>query len=382
MLEARRVSVIVNNHNYGVFLREAIDSALNQTYRPLEVIVVDDGSTDDSRHIIRSYGDRIRSVFKDNGGQASTFNAGFARCRGDVVLFLDADDVLLPTAVETALPFFADSAVVNVHWPLWLIDRDGRRTGEVLPRQPLADGDLREAVIHMGPDSYQGAPTSGNAWSRSFLLRVLPAPEADYRNGADGYLLTLAPLFGVMRAVGEPLGFYRVHERNQFWSASVDERNARSLLRYERRAVTLRQHLAVMGIHADPDDWKKRNPYYQWMDRLNRATEELKAVIPAGETFLLADEDQWGAQVLTGRRAIPFPESNGLYGGPPPDDTAAVREFERLHAAGAAFMVFGWPAFWWLDYYPSLNRQLHERFRRILQNDRLVVFDLRQTLKR
>jgi glycosyltransferase involved in cell wall biosynthesis len=377
MMEARRVSVIVNNHNYGVFLREAIDSALNQTHRPLEVMVVDDGSTDDSRQVIRSYGDRIRSVFKENGGQASTFNVGFARCRGNVVVFLDADDVLLPTAVETAVPFFADPAVVKVHWPLWLTDRDGRRTGEVIPRQPLADGNLREVIIRDGPDSYQGAPTSGNAWSRSFLSRVLPAPEADYRNGADGYLLTLAPLFGVMRAIEEPLGSYRVHEWNHFWSASVDERIVRSLLRYERRAATLQQHLAVLGIEADPDEWKKRNPYYQWMDKLNRATEELKAVIPAGETFLLADEDQWGAQLLTDRRAIPFPELNGLYGGPPSDDAAAVREFERLHAAGAAFMVFGWPAFWWLDYYAALNRHLHERFRRILQNDRLVVFDLR-----
>jgi glycosyltransferase involved in cell wall biosynthesis len=378
MREAQRVSLIVNNYNYAAFLGAAIDSALSQAYQALEVIVVDDGSTDNSREVIDRYGQRIKAIFKENGGQASSFNVGFAHCGGEVVIYLDADDVLLPNAVEKVVSYFADPAVVNVHWPLWMTDRDGRRTGEVLPRQPLADGDLRESVIRDGPDSYQGAPTSGNAWSRSLLERVLPVPESDYRNGADGYLLTLAPLFGIVRAVDEPLGFYRVHERNHFWTASVDEKNDRSLLRYERRNRTLCHQLAAMGLEANPDNWRARNPYYQWMYRLKQATDELKVVIPTGASFLLADDNQWGTQVVTGRRAIPFPEHDGLYAGPPPDDATAVREFERLRCGDAAFMVFGWPAFWWLDHYLALKRHLYGQCRRLLENDRLVIFDLRR----
>ena len=92
-------SVIVNNYNYGRFLPDAIDSALAQTYVPLEVIVVDDGSTDASRDIMSGYLPRIRPVLKPNGGQASALNAGFAASRGDVVLFLDADDILFQSAV-------------------------------------------------------------------------------------------------------------------------------------------------------------------------------------------------------------------------------------------------------------------------------------------
>ena len=256
MNHTRLVSVIVNNFNYDHFLREAIDSALNQTFRPLEVIVVDDGSTDGSRAVIESYGDRIQTILKANGGQASTFNIGFARCTGDVIVYLDADDVLLPGAIAAAAPYFEDPTVANVHWPLWLIDRNGRRSGDVLPRQALAEGDLRDKVIRDGPDSYQGAPTSGNAWSRSFLSRVLPAPEPEYRNGADGYLITLAPLFGELRSIKEPQGFYRVHERNHFWTASADERNDRSLLRYERRTASLQRQLTASGVHADIDEWK------------------------------------------------------------------------------------------------------------------------------
>ncbi len=72
------VSILINNYNYGRFLSKAIDSALNQEYQNIEVIVVDDGSTDDSRKIIESYGERIKPVLKENGGQASAFNAGFS----------------------------------------------------------------------------------------------------------------------------------------------------------------------------------------------------------------------------------------------------------------------------------------------------------------
>ena len=88
------VSIIINNYNYARFLRAAIDSALGQSYASIEVLVVDDGSTDQSRAIIDSYGDRVKSILKKNGGQASALNAGFAQCQGDIVIFLDADDVL------------------------------------------------------------------------------------------------------------------------------------------------------------------------------------------------------------------------------------------------------------------------------------------------
>jgi len=126
-------SVIVNNYNYARFLREAIDSALDQTYRNTEVIVVDDGSTDGSREIIASYGDRIIPVLKENGGQNSALNAGFSLSRGDVILFLDSDDVLFPTAVRTAIEAFSQPDVVKVHWPWveWDDSSRGNRQGLV-----------------------------------------------------------------------------------------------------------------------------------------------------------------------------------------------------------------------------------------------------------
>src|SRR5262245_35878004 len=76
------VSILINNFNYAKYLPQAIDSALSQTYQPIEVIVVDDGSTDDSQRILSRYEPQVVPILKKNGGQASAFNAGVARSAG------------------------------------------------------------------------------------------------------------------------------------------------------------------------------------------------------------------------------------------------------------------------------------------------------------
>src|SRR6476646_282737 len=94
------VSILINNYNYERFLKDAIDSALNQTYSKIEVIVVDDGSTDNSRSVIESYQDKVTAIFKENGGQASAFNTGFEASQGEIICFLDADDMFQPEKVK------------------------------------------------------------------------------------------------------------------------------------------------------------------------------------------------------------------------------------------------------------------------------------------
>jgi len=97
---APSVDIVVTNHNYGRFLPEAIESACAQTHPEVAVVVVDDGSSDDSREVLRRYEDQVQVVLKEQGGQASALNAGLERCRGEVLLVLDADDVLRPQAAE------------------------------------------------------------------------------------------------------------------------------------------------------------------------------------------------------------------------------------------------------------------------------------------
>src|SRR5207248_1040937 len=104
-----------------------------------------------------------------------------------------------------------EPGVVQVHWPLWIVDKDGTRTGDVIPRGELADGDLRATVSERGPASYVTSPTTGNAWSRLFLSHILPVPEGPFRRIGESYLVTLAPAFGTIRRIIDPQGCYRVH---------------------------------------------------------------------------------------------------------------------------------------------------------------------------
>ena len=133
-------SVIITNYNYGRFLASAIDSALGQRY-PCEVIVVDDGSTDESAEVIAGYPGRITHVSIEHAGQGAAFNAGFEASTGDVVCFLDADDMLLADAIADAIPYFDDSEVSKVHWMLEAVDERGRPLGELIPEVPLPHGD-------------------------------------------------------------------------------------------------------------------------------------------------------------------------------------------------------------------------------------------------
>ena len=121
------ISVIIPTYNYGRFIREAIDSALSQSFPALEVIVVDDGSTDDTSQILEGYGDRIRVIRQQNQGVGAARNAGIAAARGEYLAFLDSDDVWKPRKLEHDMARFkADPDLGLVHCGTETIDAEGR----------------------------------------------------------------------------------------------------------------------------------------------------------------------------------------------------------------------------------------------------------------
>lgn len=210
-------SIVINNYNYARFLREAVDSALAQKYSDKEIIVVDDGSTDDSREILETYGDRIRTVYKENGGQASAFNAGFKASSGEWILFLDADDFLKPEALERlqAALEMADERGISVQWPLVNVDGEGKemQPPQTTPKR-LHGKDPKTALLN--GEHYGASPTSGNLFHRSVLDSLLPMPEEPYRICADLYLQVSIPFYGLIHWMHEPLGCYRIHGRNHY----------------------------------------------------------------------------------------------------------------------------------------------------------------------
>jgi hypothetical protein len=103
---------------------------------------------------------------------------------------------------------------------------------------------------------------------------------------------------------------------------------------------------------------------------------DITGLASTGEPVIFVDEEQMRSKLPRTCRTIPFTELNGEYGGRPADDVAAINEFARLHKSGAMFIAFAWPAFWWLDCYAGFAGYLRSRFRCVLRNDRLVVFEL------
>lgn len=225
------VSIVINNFNYGAFLRQAIVSALEQDYESTEVVVVDDGSTDESRDIIAAFGHSVRAVFRANGGQAAALNSGIQSAAGELICLLDADDFFarhkVSACVETSLA--APRAILIYH-----ALRDVDASGSPLPsRRPdrFVSGDCRELVVRSG-GWWPRSPTSGLCFRRPYLDRALPIPENAFRICADGYLGELAPLIGPVIGLDEELGYYRLHGDN-LWSGGETGRASRVAAIYE-----------------------------------------------------------------------------------------------------------------------------------------------------
>jgi glycosyltransferase involved in cell wall biosynthesis len=212
-----KVSIVINNYNYGRFLRRAIDSALGQEDENFEIIVVDDGSTDDSVSVARERLDaRLRVISKANGGQASALNAGFAASDGDWVMFLDSDDWYEPGALRRLRSEFQEG-VAKVHFPLTRYYETTGKQGGVFPRH-LSRGSVIQEIAESG--NYVWPPTSGNIFRREALKKVMPIPEKEYTICADTYLCLMVSALGTIASVDSPLGFYCVHGANAYGQVS------------------------------------------------------------------------------------------------------------------------------------------------------------------
>src|ERR1700730_7301864 len=185
------ITVLIIAYNYGRFIEEAIDSVLAQDFPDdqVEIIVVDDGSTDDTAERVRKYGERVRYFHKPNGGQGSALNYGMAKATGEMVTLLDADDFFLPRKLARVVEAFQGDAkwgIVYHRIGVW-----HEKTGERL-EWDFADvsGDL-----HKEPDkfvAYLTPPNLAISFRRSAVNKLLPIPE-QIRMLADCYISALIP---------------------------------------------------------------------------------------------------------------------------------------------------------------------------------------------
>jgi glycosyltransferase involved in cell wall biosynthesis len=231
---------LINNYNYARFVGDAVESALAQSVPFDEVIVVDDGSRDDSVELLtRRYAEHsaVRIVAKEHQGQLSCFNEGYACSTGDIVFFLDADDVYEPNYVEQALAVY--TANPNFDFVFCGCRHFGQR--DSLHLASSEDRDLGYSVILAAYlRHWIGASTSCLSMRRGVLEKILPFPFIeDWRIRADDCLVFGSSLAGARKYyLAQPLVRRRVHDDNRFVGCSP------------AKFATYRRRLAINTLFA------------------------------------------------------------------------------------------------------------------------------------
>jgi glycosyltransferase involved in cell wall biosynthesis len=235
------VTVIVDTYNQGRYIEEAIDSVLAQEYawddrEGMEVLVVDDGSDDDTPDRVKKYGAKVQYLRKANGGQASAFRTGLERARGEIVAFLDGDDAWMPGKLRRMIEEFSkqpDAGMVY-HRLREFDERSGQHCdGDFVGVSGAVPDDQKKLM------SYILYPTSALAFRRNCLDALLPIPE-ELRIQADAYLSALAIFVAPVVAIDEPLGIYRIHGSNLFRANGREEVEKRAEQRIATRRVLLK----------------------------------------------------------------------------------------------------------------------------------------------
>lgn len=252
------VSVIIPNYNMADYVGAAIESALAQDHPLVEVIVVDDASSDGSREIISAYADRARLLLLEhNLGQSAALNAAWAIAKHPIIIFLDADDLLLPHAASRLAGLFTETTA-KVQFCLQTIDASGRSLDHVAPKFPanLDTATIRSELLRTGASP--AAQGSGNAYARWMLEKVQQddgfSVPGEKRLWMDAILEINAPFYGDVLTLPEPLACYRMHDTN--WSGHAEisaAKFARMVEFFQLKLAYLAKRCAAWGVQFDQD---------------------------------------------------------------------------------------------------------------------------------
>ena len=223
------VTVLIDTYNHERFIEQAISSVLEQDFSPgeREILVVDDGSTDNTAAIVRKFVPQVRYLGKVNGGQASAFNAGIPEARGQVVSFLDGDDWWTKNKLRTVLEQLEKNPeVAAVGHGYYQVHSDSQPPTLVLPEKcfllHLGDAETARTFSHLR--CFLG--TSRITVRKPVLDRILPIPE-ELVVEADEFMFTLAVAIGGAIVLDQPLFYYRLHPGNLYQFESHNPLNYR-----------------------------------------------------------------------------------------------------------------------------------------------------------
>jgi glycosyltransferase involved in cell wall biosynthesis len=246
------VSVLITCFNYGAYVGQAIDSALEQTYPPAEIIVSDDASQDNSCEVVESYIDRnpgICLLRNPHGGMAANLNSAYRNCSGDIICLLDADDTFLPGKIEAVVKAFQShpQAGFAIHRAS-LVDNQKRQRGMYPLLSALPTGDCAQCTYDNAGILMGLPPTTNLALRREIAGEIFPIP-VEYTGYAEQMIHRLAPLMTELCAVDEPLARWRLHGHNDQNSTRITARRLERELKI-MDSLWLEQKRYLEGIDA------------------------------------------------------------------------------------------------------------------------------------
>ncbi len=258
-------SVLVATYNQASYLAETLDTVAAQSFAGYEIVVVDDGSTDETRAVLEAWAGRFRREHPNrvvacttpNRGQSAAMEHGFALCRGRYVCLLDSDDLWLPHKLaRVAAEAESTPEAGMLHHPLYVVDARGARTGDVRPKRArLSDGDLRAEIRRT---SRIVAPASSGMVIRSDVFaQLVPMPTKGFRTAADAYLTMGASLLAPVRAVHEPLAEYRMHPDGNHIRTML---SAEGVKRWVELQTVIAEHFGL-GAAADRNSFFLRHVF-------------------------------------------------------------------------------------------------------------------------
>jgi len=248
------VSILLANYNYANYIEESVESVLKQSYRNWELIICDDGSTDNSVLLIERYvssDPRIQLVRKRNGGHTSALNAAFSPCRGDIICFLDSDDLYAAEKLEVlvdACARFPQAGFISHR--IVRINKQRQRQG-VWPLSDIPDGWLGPDLLRLGGILPYAPPTSGISLRREIADLLFPLSiEPPLHTCPDQIVVRLAPLLTAIKRMPQALAEYRLHDANTYAKQSFTAESVTKELTFST-ALWQEQHRFLSKL--DPD---------------------------------------------------------------------------------------------------------------------------------
>lgn len=303
---AESVSIIIPAYNSEAYIRQTLDACLAQTYRASEIIVVDDGSTDDTSAIVQSYGDAVRLLQQENQGPALARNAGIEAATGEFIKFCDADDILYPRHLEKVMACFQQNPDAAAVYTRYLhVLADGQTPKPNITDPDLLSGDIYCDLLASNSDALL---TSALTVKRACLLDVglfLPDPTLSPVEDWDLFLRIAARYH--YANVPEILVNYRWHNSN-ISSQNLSAAKGRLIVWQRARETALRK-----GCYSAPEfDRIIAGRYHHYAIQAWRSNHQQEARHAFQQAINLTSESRlirrlyWALSYVVPFRVVPF----------------------------------------------------------------------------